>query len=165
MRISVALCGFVVVLMLWLSACTTEQLVKICQNAGGRYTSLPDQVWIGFQYSSMIGTAPWPLRPDQSRSWVSRARMILSRISPHQSCRPCLSALLSGSRIATGAYTHFGEERKKQRTNDGKRYPPDPALSPRRRFSKLPGEAGGRYCERPRAAMSQTASTLSPRIA
>jgi hypothetical protein len=58
MRISVALCGFVVVLMLWLSACTTEQLVKICQNAGGRYTSLPDQVWIGFQYSSTIGTAP-----------------------------------------------------------------------------------------------------------
>ena len=39
MRALVALSVTVVALMLLLSACTTAQLCRICQNAGGRYTT------------------------------------------------------------------------------------------------------------------------------
>jgi hypothetical protein len=39
MRTPVSLSMIVVPLMLLLSACTTDQLARICQNAGGRYTA------------------------------------------------------------------------------------------------------------------------------
>jgi hypothetical protein len=71
-----------------------------------------DRVWIGFQYSSMIGRAPWPPSRDKSQSRASRAKMTRSRISPYLSCRPCCQPFLSESRIATGARTDFGEERE-----------------------------------------------------
>jgi len=39
MRTHMALSVIVIALMLLLSACSTDQLVRICQNAGGRYTN------------------------------------------------------------------------------------------------------------------------------
>jgi hypothetical protein len=39
MRTHVALSVTVVALMLVLSACSTAQLIRICENAGGRYTN------------------------------------------------------------------------------------------------------------------------------
>jgi len=39
MRMHVALSVIVIALMLPLSACSTDQLVRICRNAGGKYTN------------------------------------------------------------------------------------------------------------------------------
>jgi hypothetical protein len=73
--------------------------------------SLQDRVWTGFQYSSIIRTPPGHPAPTSPAPGPSRARMTLSRISPYLSRRPCLSALLSGSRIVTGTRTDSREER------------------------------------------------------